>query len=563
MEVILRRAIIYNVAWEDPRIDGQLLGLGPDDAVLMLTTGGCNVLDRLLDNPAHVVAVDLNPSQNALLEIRLAAARALTHDQFFRIFAESDRALFDEVYRTELRPLLSAPAAAFWDQHAAIFDSFFYSGAAGGLARVICALIRLLGLQPFVDALPGCASLAEQQALLVKHAPTVARVTRLFDFCLPAFAPFAGVPASQLNLVGNLAEGSIVGLFIDRVFRKTHIAADNYFYRAYLYGRYTRGCCPRYLRPEHFAKLKANASRVTVKTMLLGDAAALYPDGYFSAMILLDHMDWLTPQQVQQEWAVFSRKLSPISGRVLWRSFAPDQKVAQLKFLEYDAARVAHIERETPDRVGMYNSTYLARFPRNMAIVDAAAAAAAVAAAAPPSSQQQPRGSIEAAPLTAALLAALSSLPPVTWLLGFARALLGLAGAPPPAARVPRPLGCDEGCEALVGGGHFWRSLLAGTLLPLTEGWDGGRFLLTRTGALSAGGDAPRHRGRRVGRHWRRVGTALGRQLRHGRWWRWRWCGGRRPAGSPPGRPEPLRRREGAEWTAVNGPGGGLSKDGG
>lgn len=87
MDYILRNCIIYNVAWEDPRIDGKVLQIGPEDTMLMLTTGGCNVLDRLLDGAKHIVSVDLNVAQNALLELKLAGARALTHEQFFQLFA--------------------------------------------------------------------------------------------------------------------------------------------------------------------------------------------------------------------------------------------------------------------------------------------------------------------------------------------------------------------------------------------------------------------------------------------------------------------------------------------
>merc|ERR1719486_1246323 len=112
MDALLRNTIIYNVAWEDPRIDGKVLQLGPEDRLLMLTTGGCNVLDRLLDGVGHIVSVDLNPSQNALLELRLAAARACTHEQ---LFAHSNRRLFDALYVPTLRPLLSPTAQAFWD----------------------------------------------------------------------------------------------------------------------------------------------------------------------------------------------------------------------------------------------------------------------------------------------------------------------------------------------------------------------------------------------------------------------------------------------------------------
>ena len=376
MDAILRRKIIYNVAWEDPRIDGEVLALGEGETILMLTTGGCNVLDRLLDGVAHIVSADLNPCQNALLELKLAAARALTHEQFFQLFAHSNRRLFDALYKPQLRPLLSESAAAFWDHNASFFDDAMYAGASGGLARILCWLVWIFGLQPVVRGFHTCRTIEEQCALLDANEKKFSRMVRCFDMLLPVFCPFAGVPASQLRLVTG-ADGdapaentSVVRVFLDRVFRKTHIARDNYFYHAYLFGKYSRTCCPRYLRPEYFEQLKAAATRVSVKTMLLHEAANEYPDGYFSSMILLDHMDWLSQEQIQAEWAVFCRKLNPDNGRVLWRSFAYEQRWPVLKFLNYNPAVVDEAETTMPDRVGMYNSCHLATVPPGYAICE-------------------------------------------------------------------------------------------------------------------------------------------------------------------------------------------------
>merc|ERR1719238_1317555 len=195
---------------------------------------------------------------------------------------------------------------------------------------------------------------------------------KFWDLLLPAFCPLAGVPASQLRLVTDdkTAPRSIIRVILERVFRNTHIAGDNYFYYAYLYGKYSRQCCPRYLRPENFAALKEAATRVTVHTTLLHEAASEYPDGYFTGMILLDHMDWLSESQIQQEWATFCRKLHPEKGTVLWRSFATAQKWPMLKFLNFDVPAVDQAEAATPDRVGMYMSTHLATVPSGMAICE-------------------------------------------------------------------------------------------------------------------------------------------------------------------------------------------------
>jgi len=376
MDYILRNCIIYNVAWEDPRIDGKVLQIGEEDTMLMLTTGGCNVLDRLLDGAKHIVSVDLNVAQNALLELKLAGARALTHEQFFQLFAHSNRKLFDAVYAQRLRPLLSPSAAAFWDTHASFFDGVMYSGASGGLARALCFLAWIFGLQPLVRAMLTCKTLEEQRAAFAEHSGKVKTLERVFLFLLPVFCPFAGVPASQLRLEESSRQpgspDNIIALFFHRIFHMTHIASDNYFYYGYLYGKYSRTCCPRYLMPENFEALKAAATRVTVKTKFLHEAAAEYPDGYFTAMVLLDHMDWLSNEQVQQEWSVFCRKLDPLAGRVLWRSFAYDlRSTPPLKFLSFNPSVVDQAEAETPDRVGMYNSCHIATIPPKLAICEA------------------------------------------------------------------------------------------------------------------------------------------------------------------------------------------------
>ena len=53
-----------------------------------------------------------------------------------------------------------------------------------------------------------------------------------FDLLLPAFCPFAGVPSSQMTLFKGADGKGVVATFIERVFRRTHIATDNYFYYA-------------------------------------------------------------------------------------------------------------------------------------------------------------------------------------------------------------------------------------------------------------------------------------------------------------------------------------------
>src|SRR5258707_6874466 len=108
-----RRNLIYNTCWEDPALDRVALDLGPDDRVLVITSAGCNALDYLLAGAGEVNAVDMNPIQNALLELKTAAIRGLDYDSFFALFGQGRTPRAREMYFDAVRPRLSAPARRY------------------------------------------------------------------------------------------------------------------------------------------------------------------------------------------------------------------------------------------------------------------------------------------------------------------------------------------------------------------------------------------------------------------------------------------------------------------
>ncbi len=140
----------------------------------------------------------------------------------------------------------------------------------------------------------------------------------------------------------------------------------------YLYGAYTRENCPRYLKPENFAALRAavKAGKIEIRTGTLEAVASSYPDGYFSRYILLDHMDWMAehPSLICSEWSVFVKK-ARADCRILFRSFASEQHIAPLKYLDFHEENVRAAHAMLPDRVAMYNSTHLATIPAGITVL--------------------------------------------------------------------------------------------------------------------------------------------------------------------------------------------------
>lgn len=138
---IYSRSLVYNTCWEDPAVDRQALQLQPRDNILVITSAGCNALDYALMSPQRVHAVDANPRQNALLELKLAGIRALDFDDFFALFGAGSHPHFDELYKESLREELSPFARSYWDRRMHWFmprderDSFYYHGLSGMVAR--------------------------------------------------------------------------------------------------------------------------------------------------------------------------------------------------------------------------------------------------------------------------------------------------------------------------------------------------------------------------------------------------------------------------------------------
>ena len=168
-----------------------------------------------------------------------------------------------------------------------------------------------------------CADIESQRLVYAKYSSRIAAIAAALNYTRRLWCPLIAVPASQLHLFS----GNIVKVATDNLFLNTFVRGDNYHFYGYLYGEYTRECCPRYLKAENFAKLRSAVANIDIRTGLLQDVAATYPDGYFSRYILLDHMDWMPMRLVLDEWAVFVRK-ARADVRFLWRSFSDVQHIA-------------------------------------------------------------------------------------------------------------------------------------------------------------------------------------------------------------------------------------------
>ncbi|MCU0869573.1 MAG: BtaA family protein [Burkholderiales bacterium] len=331
-DAIYARSLVYNTCWEDPAVDRQALHIGPDDSMLVITSAGCNVLDYALCAPKRIHAVDANPRQTALLELKLAGIRHLDHADFFQLFGTGRHAGFAALYRDRLRADLSPFAQAFWDRRTAWFThrdpagSFYFHGLSGLVARGFRGWLKVRPtLGRAIRDLFDARSLDEQRRLYDQRIRPVLW-SRPVEWVLSRQLTLSllGVPYPQRKEVQAQHAGGVPGYVraaIDHVFRELPVA-DNHFWQVYLRGRYSARCCPEYLKPDGFAQLKAGLAQCIVPHTLTVTEFLKLTHDRISKFVLLDHMDWMAsshPDALAEEWEAILDRATP-GARAIFRS---------------------------------------------------------------------------------------------------------------------------------------------------------------------------------------------------------------------------------------------------
>jgi len=320
--------LVYNTCWEDPRIDKQVLELTPEDNLLVITSAGCNALSYALTGLNHVYAVDMNPRQNALLELKMSGIRNLDYASFFQLFGNGRLTGIKGIYHAKLRGDLSPWARQYWDRRVRKFfdgkrKSFYYCGTTGAFARLMNTIIDRTKMRVDVHDILNAKTLDEQREIWQRLRAKLWSRKVKFLMNRDTILSLLGVPKAQRKQIETQYEGGVVKYIqdcLDSVFGTLPIQ-DNYFWRLYATGSYTPECCPEYLERENFEALKGGlVNRISTHTDTVEGFLRKH-NGTISRFVLLDHMDWLSfhPTALASEWdAILSRAAE--KTRLIWRS---------------------------------------------------------------------------------------------------------------------------------------------------------------------------------------------------------------------------------------------------
>lgn len=370
---------VYAFTWEDPREDHNILKFTSEDTVLAITSAGDNILSyaTLPNPPKRIHAVDLNPCQNHLLELKLASFRALSKNQIWSIFGEGKIKNFKDLLVDKLSPHVSSNTFQYWmDRGDKTFNprgkGLYDTGSTRWALRLAKWVFKICGITKYVDMLCECDTLEEQQTIWNENIkPTLFNpfVSSLL-IGNPIFLWKAlGVPANQAAMMGNSILKYVVDTF-DPVIKRSLISKDNYFYYLTLKGKYTPQNCPDYLTEKGYKSLttinskskEAPIDKIRLHTDMLNDVFARLSKKSLSIAIIMDHMDWFDPngEDALNEITALKSCLNT-NGRVLLRSASTNPwYIKTFEDLGF-TCKAAGI-RDTGisiDRINMYASTWV------------------------------------------------------------------------------------------------------------------------------------------------------------------------------------------------------------
>jgi betaine lipid synthase len=383
---------IYAFTWEDTRTDERLLKLGPDDKVIAITSAGDNVLSYLMQSPARVHAVDLNPTQNHLLELKAASYSALPYEDFWKIFGDGKHPNFRELLISKLSPHLSSRAFQYWLKNVHVFQNgggygLYDTGGSRHAIRVFRWVARLFGLRSSVKQVLESKTLNEQREVW-RYSIRPALLSKLVCNLVVAQESFLwaalGVPKNQLAMIENdHAQSDIVKgpkptakntrshaiwhymvNTLDPVAEETHIAEDNPYYYVCMAGQFSPKCHPDYLSPKAHEKLsRPNAlDGLRIHTDELEEVISRITPGTLTVAVIMDSMDWFdngSPAAAAQVTKL-NRALG-MGGRVLLRSSALKPWYVEV-FKAHGFSAKCHGSRTDGaciDRVNMYASCWI------------------------------------------------------------------------------------------------------------------------------------------------------------------------------------------------------------
>ena len=307
----------YSTVWEDHVLLERGLAPRLGDDLLVIAGAGDNVLNLLLREPRRIVAIDVNPAQAALVDLKLSALSALEHHDFLQLLGlTAAQPLARLSHYERVRARLSDSSRAWWDDRATtIADGIAESGR---LERYIAGFRAHLDLAD-VDRLLSSRTIAEQRA----NAGFLfsSELCRAFtEYFSAENLGVRGRDPSQMQYVGDDIDVTAHLLSRLRWVCTELPVAGNVYVQRFFRGIETDS---PYLRRDAYPRLRRLAPRVEIVTAELSEYLSMQATSSFDHAGLSDLFEYLSSDATSAVADDLARVIRPGGRIAYWNLFVP------------------------------------------------------------------------------------------------------------------------------------------------------------------------------------------------------------------------------------------------
>ena len=316
--------LIFAQVREDPVIEMQALAPALEGPIVIVSSGGCTALSMLAAGARQVVAVDLSPTQNHLVELKCAAIRTIDAQAAIAFLGGQPMpALRRRRLYGVLAPLLSDRARAYWDANAAMIErGVLHAGRSERFIGLVAAVVRRLVVRRYgVSRLLVADSLDEQRKIFARDWRGW-RWRALFALLLNRWTFSHAYHPSFFEHVENPSFARHFRLLAERSLTEIP-ARDNYFLHDMLTGVYPvhePNGVPPYLTSRGVARARDADQKLSLVDGSLTEYLRSRPPQSIQGFALSNVAEWLDERGVDELFDEVARTAAS-GARVVFRNF--------------------------------------------------------------------------------------------------------------------------------------------------------------------------------------------------------------------------------------------------
>lgn len=345
----------YSLGNEDWKTELKALQLNAQDEVLVITASGDRPLHLLLDPCKKITAIDANPVQNYLLQLKIAAIKHLKADeyvQFLGLKNHQNRLSLLE----QLHPSLPEESARYWlKNQKAIKKGVIYQGAIEKWINK-SAFLLLLFKSKEIKSLFAQDNLHDQSRFLSTNWSHGLWKRALNFFMNPGFSQlFLKDPGLYTSHETHQKPGNY---FYDRMMEhlSKHLAKDNYFLQLIFLGSISEEAAPPYLQKSQHQHIQSNVGKIHSHTGDVIEYLENCPANTFSKFSLSDVASYMPYEQFTRLLKAIHHAAKP-HARICLRQFMSRYRIPSALESHFNFEPDLQHQLEKEDRTFVYHFT--------------------------------------------------------------------------------------------------------------------------------------------------------------------------------------------------------------